>query len=130
MEFDTGIGWVHRWFAKPLVAGSIPARVSIFRPLYNQPLWGRGHRYQLGQALGYWLGRKLSGSQIFSGVLHHRERPPLVKRFPNDYSGPDLVRLAEYHHAEHRRLATEAANLRDRLIEAQKQLSDLKRGKA
>jgi len=41
-----------------------------------------------------------------------------------------LVRLAEYHHAEHRRLATEAANLRDRLIEAQKQLSDLKRGKA
>lgn len=27
-------------------------RASIFRPLFGQPLWGRGHRFQLGQRLG------------------------------------------------------------------------------
>lgn len=57
------------------------------------------------------------------------ERKSRGIRFPQDYGKADLVKLALHHHAEASKSATEAMRLRERLVEAQKELSRLKRHK-
>lgn len=51
------------------------------------------------------------------------------RRFPNDYTRRRLKELVVFHCEEHIKAKTEAANLRDRLIEAQRELSRLKRNR-
>ncbi len=48
--------------------------------------------------------------------------------FAKRYTREELEDLILYHHKMHSEKATEAMNLRDRLIEAQKELSRYKRG--
>lgn len=55
------------------------------------------------------------------------ERPRSGVRFPCDLNRIELVNLVYYHHRGHADAATEAMKLRERLIEAQKELSKLKR---
>jgi len=52
-----------------------------------------------------------------------------VKLWPSGYRNRELARLVEYHCAKAIEAKTEAARLRERLIEAQKELSALKRRK-
>lgn len=52
------------------------------------------------------------------------------KLWPRDYRKQELARLVEYHCTQAIDAKTEAVNLRDRLIAAQKELSALKRLKA
>ena len=51
------------------------------------------------------------------------------RRFPHDYTRRRLRDLVLYHCEEHIKAKTKASNLRDRLIEAQKELSQFKRKK-
>jgi hypothetical protein len=51
------------------------------------------------------------------------------ERFPTDYTKRKLRDLILHHCEEHIKAKTEASNLRERLIEAQKELSKLRRGK-
>ena len=51
------------------------------------------------------------------------------QRFPQDYTRRKLRDLVLHHCKEHIKAKTEASNLRERLIEAQKELSALKRQK-
>lgn len=51
------------------------------------------------------------------------------RRFPQDYTRRRLRDLVLHHCEEHIKAKTEASNLRGRLIEAQKELSRLKRKK-
>lgn len=51
------------------------------------------------------------------------------RRFPQDYTRRRLRDLVIHHCQENTRAKTEASNLRERLIDAQKELSALKRQK-
>ncbi len=51
------------------------------------------------------------------------------RRFPQDYTRRRLAGIMLHHCDEHIKAKTEASNLRERLIEAQKELSNLKRNK-
>lgn len=49
------------------------------------------------------------------------------KRFPQDYTQQELAALVTHHHQKHVETATKLDETRDKLIEAQKELSKLKR---
>lgn len=128
MKLGRGTVWALRRFAKPLVTGSIPATASIiFKPLYGQSLWSRGHRFQIGQHFGGWL-YKMSRGAFMDGVKH-KVRPPRTKTFPDDYEKNELTRLVLHHHEARTAAETQLSNMREKLIAAQRELSALKRGR-
>lgn len=124
MKFDMGTAWVLRRFAKPIVTGSIPAHVSIFRPLYGQRWMGRGHRYQLGQAFSGWIARLdgAFGAGMAQGVLSERAK---LKDRRQSMSCP-AERIVQFHQmaVEAR---TELSELREKYTALSKELSKLKR---
>ncbi len=123
---DSGTAWARGWFAKPVATGSIPATVSIFHPLYNERLWGRGHRFQLGQSLGEWFIARRRGP-FLEGVKQGA-------RFPHKKALPDptmehLGALVILHRDAEIAAKTALSETRDKLIAAQKELSAVKRRK-
>lgn len=52
-----------------------------------------------------------------------------TKRYPQDYTRREIINLAVWHWLQHIEASTEASNLRERLKEAQKELSVLKRAR-
>ena len=52
-----------------------------------------------------------------------------VRRFPQDYTQQELAALVTHHHEKHVEAATKLMETRDKLIQAQKELSVYKRGK-
>lgn len=125
MRIGMGIGWVQRWFAKPLDKGSIPSHASIFRPMYGQRWLSRGHRFQLGQALAEKVFARERGA-FLAGFMQGGRFPRRVAT-DADAEIAALVDLLHHHRAERDRKATEASNLRDKLVLVSKELSALKR---
>lgn len=53
----------------------------------------------------------------------------MTKRWPQDYTHKELAALVLCHQEKHAEAATKLADTRDKLIEARKELSKLKRDK-
>jgi hypothetical protein len=93
-------------------------------------MFGRGHRFQLGQAVARAVVRRLF-SKTRGAFLEgfKQDLPRSQVKNPEEVADEiaQLTRIAMEHHARHVELATIISETRDKLIDARKELSRVKR---
>ena len=127
--YDTGNGWVHRWFAKPLSSGSIPARVSIYLDALDVPrfnLFRNQRRFWFGQMVALWVLRAPIGKRrhktFRAGLLY-----PIETVKARSVYTSDLYKKVEKQASQMREYQTKAESYKQQAIEARKALSEYKR---
>jgi hypothetical protein len=125
MKFGRGSVWELRWFAKPLVTGSIPATASISEGNMRQAL------YRAGRAFGKWLwlhGHKLQ-KPFFSGVWQEMyNRGSFVSNYISEEKKPLVVQVRDQSYEIHK-LKVALADAKQKSIALSKELSAAKRRK-
>lgn len=130
MNSDTGFGWVHRWFAKPLASGSIPARVSIYIKALEIPQHKRfkgQFRFFLGRMISLWVLRAPENypenyRSFRGGILYPIETVNSIKLHTSEEYKKNITDVNRLREVERK-----YTKLQNELIAAKKQISSLKR---
>lgn len=99
------------------------AKATIWKPLYNAPLWRGAHRFQLGQRFAEWFMASRRGA--FLEGFKQEMRFPVVsgpKAFPRDYEKEELVALVLHHRDARIEISTKLSETLEKLAAAERTL--------